>query len=319
MLARTLSLAALIFAASTSPAANDKSLAPITSAESVFVAKLTAATAGPVGLSDPPLRTYTLDVQVGEVLRGKAPTGSLAYSIRQAAAPMFPLNENWLIAARRVGKQWTVSYIEVANDALVKQAKELAALPAGWTLVEGKPMSPWAALKDRAWPKDAAKPAGVACSKSGRPALLAGTDIDFTVEQVPAAKPQKFKNDYGDGQFKLTVTNTGANPVEIPALLTDGTTIFWADSVVVMVQNQPKLLGGAGRATAAKPVTLKPGESVSGMIDTLTLPGVAWPRGGSRVYFDFALGEKTATGFFYYFSSLHDKLRDAAVKALNAG
>jgi hypothetical protein len=146
---------------------------------------------------------------------------------------------------------------------------------------------------------------------------MAGPDIEFTAEQVPAKEPKKFQNDmYGDGQFKLTVKNTGAGPVEVPALLTDGKTVFWADSVVVIVQNEPKLLGAAGRASGAKPVALKPGGSVTGVIDTLTVPNISWPNGGSRVHFDFALGEKTASNFFYYFSKLHDGMRHEAVKRL---
>jgi hypothetical protein len=41
---------------------------------------------------------------------------------------------------------------------------------------------------------------------------------------------------------------------------------------------------------------------------------VQWARGGWRLYFQFCLGEKATTNFFYYHSGHHDALRDAAVR-----
>jgi hypothetical protein len=313
---RTL-LALALGAVATARAADDKDLAPISSGEVVFVCKLTKVTDGPVGLSNPPVRQYRFEFEVSEQLRGPKPTGTLIYQIRSEAVPSFPLTDKWVVAARSAGKNWQVTFIGTATDDVLKKAKALAALPAGWALEDGKPVSPWAVLKEKAWPKDGPKAEGAACSKSGRPALMAGAAVEFTVEQVPAENPQKFKNDmFGDGKFKLTVKNTSDKPVKVPALLTDGKTVFWADSVIV-VTNGAKLLGAAGRATGTMPVELKAGESVSGVIDTLTLPDVNWPRGGQRVYFDFCLGEKSANNFFYYFSNLHDPMRDEAVKKLN--
>ena len=313
-------LALVLCAVATARAADDddKALAPIASGEAVFVAKLTKVTAGPVGLSNPPVRTYTFEVEVGEQLRGPKPTGALSYQVRSAGVPVFPMDEKWLISARKAGKCWQITFIGTADKPLLDKAKALAALPAGWALEGGKPVSPWAALKEKAWPKDAPKVEGAVCSKTGRPALMAGAAVEFSVEQVPAENPQKFKNDmFGDGKFKLTVKNTGDNPVKVPALLTDGKTVFWADSVIVTTTGGAKLLGAAGRATGTLPVELKAGESVSGVIDTLTLPDVNWPRGGQRVYFDFCLGEKSANNFFYYYSTVHDPMREEAVKKLN--
>jgi hypothetical protein len=216
---------ALCAFASVRAADDDKALAPIGSGEAVFVAKLTKVTAGPVGLSDPPVRSYTFEVEVGEQLRGPKPTGPLSYTVRSAGAPVFPMDEKWLISARKAGKGWQVTFIGTADKPLLEKAKALAALPAAWALEGGKPVSPWAALKEKAWPKDAPKVEGVACSKTGRPALMAGAAVEFTVEQVPAENPQKFKNDmFGDGKFKLTVKNTSDKPVKVPALLTDGKT-----------------------------------------------------------------------------------------------
>ncbi len=296
-------------------AAEPDPLAAVAAGQWVFVGKVTAAKAGPVALSDPPIHNITLSFEASETLRGKKPDAAgFAYQARQRNAPVFPANEKFLVAAKKSGNGWVVTHIGPADVDTITTAKALLALPVGWTIDAGKPVSPWAGLKIRAWPEGAPKPAGTACSKSGRPALMAGDAVQLTVEQVIPQKVQEFKNPFGDGQFKVTVKNTTDKPIEVPALLTDGKTIFWADSMLVLVNNQPLLFGGAGKATAAKPVQLKAGESASGVIDTLTVDGVEWPRGGSRVYFDFALGEKTASNFFYYFSDLHDPIREAAQK-----
>lgn len=299
------------------PAAEPDPLAPVVTGQWVFVGKVTKAQAGPAALSDPPIYSFRLSFEATESLRGTAPkdVAAFAYQIRQQNAPTFPADQSYLVAVKKLGKDWAVAYIGPADKAAVEKAKALLALPVGWTIEGGKPVSPWAGLKVRAWPEGAAKPKGPECSQCGRPALLAGDAIEFTVEQIPAENPQKFKNDmFGDGKFKVTVKNTSDKEVEVPALLTDGKTIFWADSLFVMTRNQPHLLIGAGRATAAKPVKLKAGESVTGVIDALLADGVEWPRGGQRVYFDFVLGEKTANNFFYYFSQLHDPMREAAQK-----
>lgn len=302
------------------PADDDafKALAPLTQGEWVFVGKVTSYTPGPTGLSEPPLFTGKLTFEVAETLRGKKPDIAVfGYSIRQKEPPAFPNDQGgYIVAVRRTENAWVIAHITPATKDSLERAKTLAKLPAGWTISGGKPVSPWAGLANGGWPKDAPQPAGVLCSKSGRPALLAG-DVEFAVEQVIPAQVEKFKNPYGNGQFKVTVTNTTDKPVEVPALLTDGNTVFWDDSIVVIYQSRPLLLAGAGKATGTKPVQLKPGQSVSGVIDTLPVRGVMWPRGGSRVYFDFALGEKVRSNFFYYYSTLHDPLRDAAIK--NAG
>ncbi|MFM8272464.1 MAG: hypothetical protein ACKODX_09050 [Gemmata sp.] len=129
--------------------AGDAALAPLSSGETIFVGKLTKVTAGPVGLSNPPVRSYTFEAEPSEVLRGKKPTGALSYLIKSQMPPAFPLDKPWLIAARKVEKGWQVTYIGPADEETVKKAKALAALPAGWKLDGGKPVSPWAALKER--------------------------------------------------------------------------------------------------------------------------------------------------------------------------
>ena len=59
-----------------------------------------------------------------------------------------------------------------------------------------------------------------------------------------------------------------------------------------------------------QPTTLGPGESVSTVVNVLALEGPDWPRGGSRVDFNFWLGEVSCGPFsLYYMSSHHDVLR----------
>jgi len=81
-------------------------------------------------------------------------------------------------------------------------------------------------------------------------------------------------------------------------VLSNGTHVFPATPA-------PKALGS---------LRLKAGQSVSGVVNTLKLPAVRWPRGGSRVSLKFCLGELTATNFFYYLSRHHDPLRRRATQ-----
>ncbi|MCG3179916.1 MAG: hypothetical protein BIFFINMI_02266 [Phycisphaerae bacterium] len=211
-----------------------------------------------------------------------------------------------------------ITSLFTATDANLAMAKKAVGLPLAWTMDgKGEAISPFADLGDKAWPKAVDykfQPAGgVKCSKTGRPALLAGADVSIRVEQVPAAKLEKFKNPYGDGKFTVVVTNNGKAAVEVPALLTDGKAILWADSLVIVERGKAHLLPGAGAAGKdVRPVKLEPGQGVAAEVNTLTLKGISWPRGGSRVNFQFCLGDLGADNFFYYYSDLHDKMREAA-------
>lgn len=303
-----------------SPADEPPRLETLPVGQWVFVGTVTVARPGPVNPSDPPIYHYELGFKVTETLRGRQPDVPLfRYSIRQKEAPTFQ-DGPYLVAVKQLEDRWVVSHLSAADAATVERARALARLPVGWRLTgDNRPLSPWAPLRDRAWPAKAPKPKGPQCAACGRPALFVGDAVSFRVEQVPPAEPRKYQNDYGDGKFRVTLTNTSDRPVTVPALLTDGRTIFWEDSLFLMTQSQPHLLLGAGRATAARPVELKPGESVSTEIDTLLAEGVDWPRGGQRVYFDFVLGEKSVPNFFYYFSRLHDPMREEARRRARDG
>jgi len=296
-----------------------KQLAPLTSAETVFVGKIAKVTKGPVGLSNPPVHSYRFEFEPGEMLRGTKPEkGVYQYSIRTANPPAFDTEPTYVVG---VNKDAVVALI-VAGKADIERAKKLMALPAGWTISGDKPVSPWTVAGDTAWPKVGPKTSDALCVKTGRPALLCGNGIDWKVEQVPAKNPMRFKNDlFGDGTFKVTVTNTTKGVATVAAVLTDGKGgILWADSVLLMVKGTAHPFPGGGKVTAdSKPLILKAGESVSAELDVLLVAGVEWPRGGSRMYFDFVVGEKSANNFFYYFSAVHDPMRDAAVKKATEG
>jgi hypothetical protein len=70
--------------------------------------------------------------------------------------------------------------------------------------------------------------------------------------------------------------------------------------------------GAKGVGKEPQPTVLKPGESVSGVVNALKLQGPEWPKGGYRIEFQFCLGEKSVTKSFYYTSKHHDPLREKA-------
>jgi hypothetical protein len=142
---------------------------------------------------------------------------------------------------------------------------------------------------------------------------MSGHKPQFNVEPIVPDHARKWHNPDGDDRFRLTVTNPADQPLEVPALLTDGNDVRWDWSVAVICPHKTHSLVPAGqKAPKLQPVTLQPGQSVSGIVDVLALDGVKWPRGGSRVEFQFCLGEKSQTHCLYYHSKHHDPLRKAA-------
>lgn len=208
-------------------------------------------------------------------------------------------------------------------------ARMLANLPMGWTLNDaGKVVSPWAEA-GLGWPDKTEHDFGDGPrdARTGRPALTVPEGVAFRVEPIIPEKTRRFVNPFGNGRFRVTVRNTTEQPLEVPALLTvpapavapvpafDEGDIAWANSVLIIEDNTVHVLDAATKPDPrVKPVTLAPGQSVSTAIDTLKLSGVDWPRGGSRVYFRFALGDRVAESFFYYRSDFHDTLRRERVE-----
>lgn len=294
-------------------------LAPLSGCEAVFAGKLTKVTEGPTALSEPPIYSWTFEFNVTEAIRGAKPDAKgYRYSLRGNNPPKFGVGTTYVVGAKKSGDAWVVAALTTDGEDERKLVKKLLSLPAGWKWEKDKPVSPWAGLKEKAWPKDGPKLADTVCSQSGRPALLVGDGVDVTVAQVPAKNPQQFKNDmYGDGLFKISVKNTTKKDVTVPAVLTNGKDILWADSVLFLYNGKPLVLPTAGRVTKeTKPLALKAGEEVSGEVNSLLLDGVDWPNGGSRVYFDIAVGERAMNNFFYYHYKVHDALREEAVKGI---
>jgi hypothetical protein len=282
-------------------------------AEVLVIGKLTQVIAGPVGLSEPPLRSYRMTINPEQVLRGSLKVEqpiAVNYSVRQKDEPTFPTpDKRCLIALKFVQKMWVLQGVEEVSATNVEQAKLATSFPLGWTVKAGKLVSPWAAV---------GKPAearGIACSVTGRPVLLAGDAVRFSVEPMPPAVKLKYGNPDGDGEYKLSVTNTSDKEIEVPALLTDGKDIRWNESVVIRCQDKTyPIPGSSGNVKDLKAVVLKPGQTVAGTIHVFALEGPDWPRGGYRIEFQFCLAEKSATHSFYYLSKHHDPIRAAVRK-----
>ena len=283
-------------------------------AQIVFTGKLEKATAGPVGMSLPPLHTHRLEFAVEKVLRGDLEPGQkviCSHSARQDKAPVFPAGKVCLVAASEARSQIRAHSVQVADAQKVKDAELAAALPLGWEARKGELVSPWAFLGEKAWPAGTKKSAGLVCSKTSRPALLAG-GVVLDVNPVPPAKKIKWTNPDGDGEYQITVTNPTDKPLEIPALLSDHTGILWKESLVIRCQGRAYIIPGSkGLRSAPRPTTLEPGKSVSTVVNALQLDGPEWPRGGYRIEFQFCLGEKSQTQSFYYMSRHHDGIRES--------
>jgi hypothetical protein len=287
-------------------------------AEYVFSATLLRVDAGPVGRSFPPMYTHTLHLKVDRVLRGALKPGdsvTASHVARQHQAPTFPVGKTCVVAASRARGQLRVAIIEPADEEKLARIEQACSLPLGWKIEAGKPVSPWAAMGPEVWTPAAGPQAELKCSKTGRPALLAGPDVRLDVEPVPPREAIKWTNPDGDGEYKLTVTNTSDRPIAVPALLSNGDEALWRESLVILCQGRAYPCPGArGVKSAVKPTTLAPGRSVSTVVNALKLEGPEWPRGGYRIEFQFCLGEKSRTKSFYYMSRHHDKVRAEALK-----
>jgi hypothetical protein len=281
----------------------------------VIVGKLDDVKAGPVASSIPPIYNHRLTVDVEQVISGKLKKGKqiISHTVRQMNEPTFPKGKKVIIGIKDMRGTNVAVVVEEVDEKTLKQVRAVLAIPLGWTAAKGKWVSAWASLGRGFWPESFKSTGGPVCSVTGRPALLTGSDVEMTVEPVEPKVKIKFGNPDGDGEYKITLTNNGKEAITVPALLTDGREIRWAESLVIVCQNVAYPIPGARKLPpGTKSVTLKPGESVSGVVNALSLSGPEWPKGGYRIEFTFALGEKSVTKSFYYLSKHHDPLRDAA-------
>jgi hypothetical protein len=283
-------------------------------AEGVFTAKLVAVHQGPTAQSEPPIYNHALQFTVTRALRGPFKPGDAVtgnHAAKQKEVPTFPEGKECLVAVKKNRGAWQVIAVQEATADAVAQAELACALPLGWALADGKLLSPWTILGPDAWPAAAKGKDKFVCAVTGRPALLAGAGIEFTVAPVPPKQAIKYTNPDGDGEYKITVKNVTDKVVSVPALLRVGDKILWDDSLVILCQGKVYPIPDAkGVKEPPQPTVLNPGQEVSTVVNALKLKGPEWPRGGYRIEFLFALGERSATHSFYYMSKWHDQVRD---------
>ncbi|MSR66804.1 MAG: hypothetical protein EXS24_05470 [Pedosphaera sp.] len=287
-------------------------------AQIVFVGTVEKVIAGPVAKSFPPIYNHTLEFSVKEVLRGTIKAGApirVHHSARQEIEPVFPKGQ-CVVALEFVRDGYNVIALKEVKIAELAEIQLLVNLPLGWKVAAGKAVSPWSELSGKVWPKDSKAGAKLACAKTGRPAWMAGESASFKVEKVAPKVAVEFTNPDGDGEYQITVGNPTEKPITLEALRTNGKNILWKESLVILCQENAYLIPGAkGIAQPSQALVLKPGESVSTIVQALALEGPQWPNGGYRIQFQFCLGEKSVVQSFYYFSRHHDGIRQG-LKAL---
>lgn len=201
---------------------------------------------------------------------------------------------------------------DAPDDQTVAAARRAAMLPVGWTLNDqGVPLSPFARVAGYAWPSRATDDPRH-CARTGQPGMLSGP-ITFTVEPIIDPDRQiKWTNPDGGGEYRITVSNLTDQNVTT-TLWQLGGDLLWNQSLLVICRSKVYTLPGTAAPQAdagiPQPLKLQPGESVSTVVNVLTLQGPDWPRGGSRIDFTFALGQHTSRQSLYYMSRHHDKLR----------
>jgi hypothetical protein len=294
----------------------------IANAATLFVGELTASRSGPMGLSNPPLYNVTLTLDVTESFRGDFAadeSATISYQVRQQNPPVFTAGESYIVTGhydprveRFIGESATL-----ATEEALSSARLAGTLPVGWSASEGKLIAPWSA--ELPWPGRTNAARMLVDSVTGRRALLVPEGISLTTAKVPPAEEIKWTNPDGDGLYTVTVTNTTDAAIRIPALLSDGDgNILWANSLIVLSKDTSETYahpapGATLMEAEPQATTLQPGESVSGVVNTLLLPGIKWPRGGYRVEFTFCLGQLASMQSFYYKSSHHDPIREGAI------
>lgn len=292
---------------------------PWAESETIFTGRLESVQAGPVGLSYPPMYTHTLRFKVDRVLRGKLESGQPltgSHVARQTEEPVFPEGQTCLVAGSAARGTFRIERIELTDPEKIRAVELASSLPLGWRLEDDQPVSPWSGLPGDGWKSVGVDQKPLRCVRSGRPALMAGANVTLGVEPVPPVKEIKWTNPDGDGQYRVTVTNSSDQTIRIPALLTDGQTILWDESLAIICQSKAYPAPGArGVTRPVQSVELAAGQSVSTVVNALRLDGPDWPRGGYRIEFQFCLGELSQTKSFYYMSRHHDPIRAALSKS----
>lgn len=199
------------------------------------------------------------------------------------------------------GDHWTLTNLFPATPENVKLAKSALALPVGWGWKDDKPLSPWLGRVDAVDP------------------IMDIAGLAMTVETIMPEVVLPKENPLGDGLFRLNIVNNSEGTVSVPELLTDGKEIRWDASLLTLFQGEVHILPQRTAHAGLKEVKLQPGEAVSGLINTLTLNTVDWPKGDKPVpvNYKFAIGRLTAPASFMYFPKRHDAMHSPAMMKQN--
>ena len=112
------------------------------------------------------------------------------------------------------------------------------------------------------------------CTTTGRPAFLVNGNAIFHAAKVEPKKAIKWTNPDGDGEYKITVSNPTDQPLTVDALRREGKRVLWKESLVILCQGQAYTApGSVGLLRPTQPVVLKPGETISTVINALELQG----------------------------------------------
>ncbi|TNE46486.1 MAG: hypothetical protein EP343_23045 [Deltaproteobacteria bacterium] len=145
-----------------------------------------------------------------------------------------------------------------------------------------------------------------------------GQYIRLDVAQVQPFWQHKWVNPYGDGVFRITITNTDYQTHNVPALKVlgrgPGRRIFWERALLVTKEGQLHEVPGASKVSIpkeARTLVLRGGESVSVNVNVLRLGCKICPGGGGADY-TFHLGAKSISSFFYYSHKYHSGLANSS-------
>ncbi|KAI0979392.1 hypothetical protein GJ496_003025 [Pomphorhynchus laevis] len=287
---------------------------------------------GPSQLSFPPRRHITLYFQdyrwfrssnIGQTQATTFVTNNTPFKLIDSSMLGIDIVEGsrYVVGAHTISNNdicdLVISVFKLSDGELTQLCMEMTSVPAGWLRqLGGGWIYPLNELSKKPnWWLHYTDPNELKCVKTGRPALLCRNEnIILTVEQIIPSDAESRMAPYGDGKFKITVSNINEyNKVTIPALLVDPETkeISWEDSLIIIDSETHKSYcpTGAGKRDNLTALTISPMDSVSAIVNVLTLDGEEhWHIGGSRLYFSFAIGEIIQENFFYSYYKEHEAM-----------
>ncbi|MFN3198949.1 MAG: hypothetical protein ACE366_11130 [Bradymonadia bacterium] len=275
--------------------------------DTVVVARIAKIVTHDVLESYPAQHVVALNIDVTQHIKGRHPGATepvYLHTIFEAEIPrvgdsvLLGINRNVQTLKLKEHNappvSWSIRGIAQPTKENVARATRASAEPVGWVLKDGSVKAPIV----------------------GRRSLRVGPHVQIDVEQVAPEQDVKWSNPFGDGKFKITVTNTSKEIVTVPALLEKGGEILWDESLLYVHLGQAHAMPNAkGMPADANPARIAPGYSVSTVVDMLPIDYEGW-AGGAREQFTFAIGDASVTSFFYYQRTYHDPMRAEARQKL---